>query len=368
MKTERLKPVQIMTLTSAAILGVDVLLVQTKMVSLAGRDAWIALALGGVLAAISGSIVYYLAILHPGKDIPQILIHILGKFWGRLLIIPGMIFVLFYTALSFRIFSQALKVFIFDRTPIYAIVILMTLVTAYTVYQGIYVIGGVTDILFPLGIITILILVLLSLIIVEPSNIRPILFENSTAVLKAAFLGHQHFTGISIIGFIIRCTQEDKGRFKWYITAIGIAVVLYVALTIVTIMVFSAPGTLSLIYPTLTLSKSIQFPTTFLERFESITAILWIGIVFQSIVMFFFISVRSFAVFFNVEEKHQKYLVLGHIPALIIIALSIKLGHRVLELFELIKYIYSFYGLFVFPLLLLITLITRKRRQNNEAR
>ena len=30
MKTERLNPVQIMTLTSAAILGVDVLLVQTK--------------------------------------------------------------------------------------------------------------------------------------------------------------------------------------------------------------------------------------------------------------------------------------------------------------------------------------------------
>ena len=181
---------------------------------------------------------------------PQILIHILGKFWGRLLIIPGMIFVLFYTALSFRIFSQALKVFIFDRTPIYAIVILMTLVTAYTVYQGIYIIGGVSDILFPLGIITILIL-FYCLLLYWTSNIRPILFENSTAVLKATFLGHQHFTGISIIGFIIRCTQEDKGRFKWYIIAIGIAVVLYVALTIVTIMVFSAPGTLSLIYPPL---------------------------------------------------------------------------------------------------------------------
>lgn len=368
MKTERLSPSQIMTLTSAAIMGVDILMVQNHMVSIAGRDGWIPLALGGILAGISGTIIYYLATLYPDKDLPQIMIHIGGKFLGRLLLIPGLMYMLLYTALSFRIFAQVLKVFLFDRTPIYAIVILMTLVTAYTVYQGIYVIGGVTDILFPLGKIIIVILILLSLIIADPSHIRPILFENTAQVVKAIIPGYQQYTGICIIGYILCYTQKDKGRFKWYLIAIGIAVVLYVALTIITIMVFSAPGVLSLIYPTLTLSKSIQFPTAFLERFESITAVLWIGIAFESIVMFFFASVRNFVAFFNVKEKHQKYLVFVHVPILITIALSVKLGHRILEIFELLKSAHSFYELFIFPLLVVITLIARKRRQSNEAR
>mgnify|MGYP001302553044 CR=1 FL=1 len=366
MKTERLSPTQIMTLTSAAIMGVDALLVQTQIVSLAGQDAWISLILSGIIAVISGSVIYYLATLYPDKDIPQIFLHIGGKFLGRLLLTPVLIYFLLYIALSFRVFSHALKVFLFDRTPIYAIITLMTLLTAYTVYQGIYVIGGVTDILFPLSKATILALILLSLSISKPSNIKPILFENTAEVVKAILPGYHHFSGAGIIGYILCYTAKDKGRYKWYIIAIAITVVLYVVLTIVSIMVFSAPGVLSLVFPTLTLSKSIEFPTTFLERFESITAVFWISIVFESIIVFFFASIRNFAVFLNVNEKYQKYLVYGHIPVLIIISQSVKLGRWILELFELLKYIYSVYSLLIFPLLVLTTLIVRKRRQSNE--
>lgn len=366
MKTEKLTPVQIMTMTCAAVVGVDTLVVARQMVSLAGRDGWIALFLGGVLALISGAIIYYLAILYPDKDLPQIFIHIGGKVIGRILVIPVLIYTLLYLAFSMRIFSHAISVFIMDRTPIYAIVTLMTLITAYAVYQGIYVMGGIIDILFPIGKLTIFLLIFLSFSIAEPSHLKPILFENTAEVVKAIISGYQQFTGIGVIAYIFCYTQKSKGRFKWYMAGITIGIILYVSLTIASIMVFSAPGILSLIFPTLTLSKSIEFPATFLERLESFTAVLWISITFESMIIFYFASVRNFIAFLGLKQKHHKYVVYAHIPLVIALALAIQLARKVLEYFEMIKQIETSVGLVIIPILLIYTLFVRKRRKTNE--
>ncbi len=108
MKTEKLHPLQIMTMTVGAIFGVDILLAPNKMVSVARQDGWISLGLGGLLILILGSVHYHLASLYPDKDLPQIFLHVAGRIWGRILMLPFTVYLILYAALSLRIFAQAL--------------------------------------------------------------------------------------------------------------------------------------------------------------------------------------------------------------------------------------------------------------------
>ena len=365
MKTEQLSAPQIMTLTVSAIFGVDVLVVQRELVTIARQDAWISLALGGILIILMGIVCYYLACLYPNMDFPQIILHVCGKFFGRLLLLPALVYDLLYTGLSLRIFAQALKMFLLSITPMVPIILFMALAAAYAVYKGIYTIGGIVDIIFPICAVTALSIIVLPLRQTIFSNLKPILFENTGNVIKGILPGFHQFTGFGIITFLFCYTRRTKGILKWYLAGLGIPIFLYVALTMVTIMVFGPSDVQSLIYPTLTLAKSIEFPGTFLERVESFVAVLWIGIVFVSVVLFLFKSTRNITVFLGLDTKYQSFVIWTQIPLLLGIALFIKNALEVIEFFSRMKYMDVILGLFVIPFVTAVALL-KKRKETNQ--
>lgn len=361
-KADTLRPSQVMSIVAIAAMGVDLLMVQNTMVSYAGRDAWISLLLGGFLGIFFGGFMYYLANLYPDKDLPQIFVEVAGKYIGRLLIIPLLIYVLFHTGLSIRIFAQTLLMFLLDRTPIFAIVILMVIVVVYTVYKGIYTLSGVIDIIFPFAIVTVTMLILLSFQQAEFDFIKPVLYNNYPKVLRGSFLGLVQFTGFGHITYVLCYAHGSKISWKWYVTGAGIPIVLYVALTIVTIMAFNPMGVISLTFPTLTLSKSIEFPVTFLERLESFVAMLWISIAFGSISLFTFSSVRNFVALFNIRnEKFVKLATVIHIPLLTIVALAVKSGLKVIEYYFKLNYVLAALTIVIFPAITIIAAFKKRR-------
>ncbi|HHY83082.1 MAG TPA: endospore germination permease [Clostridiales bacterium] len=360
MKTDTLKPSQVMTILAVASLGIDILIEQNSMVSYAGRDAWISLLLGGITGILFGSIMYFLASAYPGKSFPEIAVDICGRFIGRLFMLPVLIYILLHAGLSINIFAQTIKMFLLDRTPMYAIVAVMAAVAVYAVYKGIFTLSGVIDIIFPLAVITIAALILISLQQAEVENIFPILYKSHMKVLRGSFFGLLHFPGFGHVAYLLCYAQDSKVSIKWYIIGTAIPVVLATALTLVTIMVFNPLGIESLLFPTLTLSKSIEFPVTFLERLESIVAVLWISIAFGSISLFTFVSVQNFLIFFG--RKSEKYVTLAHFPLLMIVALFIKNGMKVIEYYLELKYLLAAF-VFIFSPMLAVLSVFQKRRQ-----
>ena len=258
MNKSKLNPIQMMTLISAGILGVDILTVQRRMVEGAGQDAWISLLLGALLTLISGSLTYLLASQYPDKDLPEILVEIGGRFLGRLFIIVVGAYIFLYLGFSIKVFAQALLIFLMDRTPAFILILFMSLVTGYAVYKGLGTIGKVVDILFPITILTVIFVMLLALPQSNPIRLKPILYNNTSNILKAVLPGYQRLTGAGLIIYFMKHVKKSKGTFLWYLAGLVIPVVSYVALTLITIMVFGTRETLTLAYPTLTLIKSMQ--------------------------------------------------------------------------------------------------------------
>ncbi len=361
MKEERLMPPQVMTLTACGILGIDILIVQRDMVGVAGQDAWISLILGGMTAMILGSVCYYLAHLYPEMDLPQILLHIFGDFFGRIILLPFIVYDVLYLGMSLRIFAQALKMFLLSATPMLPIVVLILLAAGYAVCKGVFAIGGIMDIIFPLCAVTILGILLMPMNQIHLSNLKPILYKNTGNVVKGILTGYQQFTGYGTIAYFYCYTQKTKGTFKWYLAGLGIPIFLYIALTLITIMVFGPTDIGYLTYPTLTLAKSIEIPGTFLERAESFAAILWINIVFVSVALLLFRTKRNFLELLHMKTKHQNYVIWGIALLLIGIALFIRSGTEAISFFSKIKKSSRIFGLLIFPFITAMGYIKKRR-------
>ncbi|NLB41259.1 MAG: endospore germination permease, partial [Clostridiales bacterium] len=321
MITEKLNPRQFMTITAATIFGIDILRVQQRIVLLSGQDAWISMSIGGLLTIAAGRAAYILATSYPDKDLHEILIELFGKIFGRVILLSVSAYVLLYSGFSSRIFAQALKMFLVDRTPINVIVILMGITTTYAAYKGVNTIGSVVDILFPLIIITITSTLLLSIPQAEIIYIKPVFFENTKNVAKAILPSYTGFTGYSVILYIFCHTKRTKGSIRFFLAGLIIPIFSYVALTVISIMVFGPNDLVSQIYPTLTLFKTIEFPAAFMERLESIAAVLWIGIVFLSAIVFNYESSRHLTVLFSINDKYRRYVALAQLPIITFIAL-----------------------------------------------
>ncbi|HOB19312.1 MAG TPA: endospore germination permease [Candidatus Atribacteria bacterium] len=361
MITERLSKVQVMTITVGAIFGVDILMVQHYMVKFARQDGWISLAIGGLLSIGFAFVYYLLAILHPDLDLPEIMLKLCGPFLGRLLLFPIALYAVLYAGLSARIFAQALKMFLLDRTPIYAIIGLMLVVVAYSVYKGIYVIGSISDVIFPICVFTIVSMLLMSFQQMDLDRLHPVLFENTDNVVRGIFPGFRHFLGFEIIAYVYCHTYRAKGTYKWFSAGLLIPIIFYVMLTVVSIGVFSVGSLKGLIFPTLTLSKSIEFPATFLERLESFTAVVWIALVFESLILFFYMSVRDFSVLLGISRRYDKYMTFALIAAAYIVSLLEPHGIQVLDYFLTLLSAYTLYTLIIIPPLTGYALLKRRR-------
>ncbi|MFY9177991.1 MAG: endospore germination permease [Caldicoprobacterales bacterium] len=361
MENEKLTTSQIFVITVFSILGVDVLVVPHNMVTLVDQDAWISLILGGLLLYIGAIPFLYLLNLYPDKDLPQIILQVAGKWLGRILLLPIIIFVVMYAGMSTRLFAQALKLFLVDKTPIWIMVILLVIVAAYVVYKDVHTMGAVLDILFPISIVTLIILIVLSLQNIEPDRIKPILFRNTKNVLKAIIPGFYHFAGFGAISYFLRYAANRKSACKSYLLGLGVPVFFYVVTTVICIMVFGAPPLKVIVYPTLNLSKSIEFEAAILDRLESFMAVFWISLVFSSLVLFYYSSVRNFSEFFSIPGKYTKYVILAHILMLPIIALLPPSSLYVFELHDKVKYMEVLIGFGIFPIVTVWAAIKKKR-------
>jgi len=356
-----------MTLISAGTLGVDILILPRKLVLLSGQDAWISIILGGLLTLVYGTFAYILATQYPDKDFPEIFIHIGDKLFGRLLLVLLSAYVLFYLALSTKIFVQALLVFLLDKTPIFILMLLMNLVAAYAVYKGLEVIGRVVDILFPLTLFTVFFIILMALPQAKPINLKPILYDNTNNILKSILPTTQWFTGIGLILYFFKQTSRSKKSYPWFLAGVSIPILCYLALTITIIMVFGVKETNILTYPTLTLVKVVHFPINFLERLESFAAVFWIGIVFNSSALFYYASVRNIMVLFAIPEKHKNIVIWSHIPALMLISQRFKNVWEALDSFPHIRIMHSVIMLGFVPLFVGYTFLKNRRRKPGES-
>jgi len=362
--SERLSPVQMLTITVSATLGVRILMAHQIVVSQAGRDGWISMLLGGVLIMASALLaVYPLAEMYPGKDFPLIILDVLGKYIGRVFLFLSSIALLLNVGLSVRIFVHAIKLFLLEDTPAVFINLITVLCIAYVISLGPKAIGASVDIMFPVYLAPLLFLIITSVSEFEILNLLPVLHNNTLETLKGAVPALGSMAGYGIILYYLRYVPEKKGSKKWYAFGILLCIFLYTVLTVSTISSFEPDEIKRMVFPTLDLSEAIEFPATLVERLESLVIIIWIPGVFAWLILFSFASVRNLSVLFGLKQRHEKYVIYAHIPLLYVIAEVPKSGIYASEYLNTVE-ISGVAIVLLFVTFLYITAVIKRRRKS----
>lgn len=263
---------------------------------LVGQDAWISVIIGTLLVALS---VYYpladLGTNYPDKTMVQYSQDILGKPLGKLI---GFMFLYYFFSLhcwTIRTFGE-MFVALMPETPKIVFIAVMALIIAYAVYNGLEVIGRCAEFVFPIGMLFLALIWILSLSEVELTRLMPIYEYNLGRYLFAAIGPFEWLSTGFVLGMFSSELSNKKNLKKVVLMSIAFSGLVLVTTSIVTIATFGSGILQNINFPLLSLARYSE------SRIEAVIMVYWITWVFIRGSIYCYAALTSLKQLFNLSD------------------------------------------------------------------
>ncbi|MCK8489912.1 spore germination protein [Paenibacillus sp. MBLB2552] len=134
--------------TTYIVMAIGVVL--TPTVSIVQQDAWISLLASGAAGVIITILLGKLALLHPDQSLFQVCRKLLGKWLGRIIVLPYFCAFIGITSVVVRAQVDFIQSILLNGTPTWAIMIILFSITFYLTLGGITNIGRFSEITGPI--------------------------------------------------------------------------------------------------------------------------------------------------------------------------------------------------------------------------
>jgi len=316
---EKISATQIALILTLTMIGTGILTLPQSLAKEAGADGWIIIVVGGVLGIALANIYGYIVKSHPHTKYMDILSMHLSKYVAYVIVVMTIIYLLILNGFIIRIFGEAIKMFLLFKTPIELIIFSMLLVSVFLVRKGIETLGRFAEIMIPIIFIPSLLLFMLALQNAEMKNLLPVFQVSIKEIVKAipivlfSFLG---FELLFIFGFFVNKPKEISEPINY---AMIFVILAYIFLNSMTLLNFGVKQTQHLIWPTLSLFKTIEIPGLFIENVEALVMSIWVLIAFTTIAPLHLAT--SYLMADIVGMKDNKLLALPILPIIYLIAM-----------------------------------------------
>ncbi|MDI6617320.1 MAG: endospore germination permease [Clostridiales bacterium] len=344
------------------VIGVGIFALPRIVVESADEDGWISVILGGI-----ASIFLFLIMCRLVRKFPDdTIVEISRKVFGNILSVPViLIFTLYMVTIigiTLRIFGEVVKMTLLLRTPVEVIMITMLVLVIWLTRYGIEPIVRFDEFVFPLIMVTLFFVLFFSIPRTDFSNMLPVFGSSAARILDGAYKATYSYAGFELI-LLIAPQVKDKGKmFKSGIIAFIVIILTYISVVILAIGKFGIIDTKKLIWPTLTMIRSIEVPGSFIERLEGIVMSQWIILAFTTIVpISYAISYILSRIF---KHKNFKHFTSISIPIIYLISL---IPDNIVEAYDFLDKITKYLEtpvILIIPVLLLITAVLRKMGAN----
>ncbi|WP_330502050.1 spore germination protein [Peribacillus frigoritolerans] len=313
-------------------------------------DVWISVIIGGIIAIIAGVIMVKLSQQFPDKTFYQYINEIVGKWVGTFLSLVIICYFLMTSGFQLRSMAEVVRYLLLEGTPTWAIIMIFMWVGLYLIIGGINPIARLFEIILPLTVILFLVVTFMSIKIFEIDNLRPVLGEGITPVLKGVKTTALAFSGPEIMLLLIPFMNQPKKAVKALLVGVSIPLIFYVITVVMVIGALSVDGVVTRTWPTLDLIRSFEISGLIFERFESLLLVVWIMQIFATFTITYFAAALGLA---QLTKKSIHPFMFGLLPILYIIAMIPK---NMNDLFKQGDFVGNI-ALFLFGLLPLLLLI-----------
>lgn len=339
----------IMIAVTSNIIGVPTLMYPRLIAQdTSAADGWLAIVLGGSMACILAWILAKITSSFPNQNFLSFASYLLSKPVSVVIAVLFLLQFIVLTSYNVREITVIAHQYLFDRTPIEVISLSFLLVVIYAVSGSRAGIFRLNIIFFPITIWGLLILILLPLGLTKLENLLPIFQTDFQGYLRASYSSFNAFLGFGIVLFYISIVKEPKKTPKMTVLGVLIAVLLYLLLFIICIGTFGNATTANLFFPSFELSKTVELPGGFFERFDSILFVIWTIAIFTTALMSFDIVIMIIMMLFKKAKKLNIIFVLS--PIIFILSM---LPKDYIELIEVGKYL----GMYMFSLVFFVTVL-----------
>lgn len=276
-------------------------------------DGWIAILIGGAIACFIGWVLAKIAVAFPNESFYSYASYLLTK---PVAVVMTFIFSLQYliiTAFQIREIASLAHQYLFDRTPLEVITLSFLLVIIYAVSGSHAAVFRLNVIFLPIIIFGLLILILLPIGVIRKEDFLPVFQTGFKGYVKATHASLLSFMGIGIVLFYIALVKKPKHTSKVTVYAIAFVTVVNVVLYVVCVGVLGNMTTANLFFPTFDLSKTVEIPGGFFERFDSILFAIWVFAIFTSALIAYDILVMTIRMIFTKLKKETVVFTLSPI-------------------------------------------------------
>jgi spore germination protein len=345
----------------ATIVGIGIFSYPRELVEVVGTDAWIETFFIGALCYLIIRFIWKVERINNYMEFTALVKRNLGRVFGGLVLTLFSGTMLFYVSISMRTFVEVIKMYLLEKTPTEVLLIITILCGIYLVNGGLGSIIRFNEVAILIMFIPLIIILLIASTLGDYTNILPIFHNKPINYINSIPFSAFSFSGIEILFLVIPFLENKEKGKKTISKGILFVTVFYAIVTLLVIATFSKEHTKMLIWPTITMIKSLNVPGAFIERWEGIMMALWVLFYFTTFCNLYFFSSHIIKQTYKISDISLSSSILA--PLIYIIAI---LPKNIGEVFHIggaaVPLIFVFNLIFL-PLLLYITGKSIRRKE-----
>lgn len=286
-----------------SVLGVEALSLPNRLSEKVGTDGWIVIIAAGIISIFLVAMINSVAVKYPGKSMVEFGRELVPSPIANIISLIYMIEFIIIGGVILKFFNEVMNIFLLSKTPFQVINITILLLAIYMVRSGIEAMGR----FFMIATIILLIPIIVTGVSILPdiniSNFYPVFYINKIELLKTIPQTISSYSGFQILFFITFFVKEDKKSLKKYeIISMIIVIITYLLIYLVTLGKYGASKLEYQLWPVMSLMRSIQIPSAFLENIDALVMSVWMVSVFTSLSVALYGSSFIFSRFLKADE------------------------------------------------------------------
>lgn len=313
-------PYQLTTIIVGATIGTGVLAFPRFVVNEASTGGPVATLLGALPAIVAWMGALWLSRRHPKMTPVEYAQRLLTRPGGWLYGAALIALMLVLTALTAREFGEVLKTAILPNTPIEVTISVLLLTTAYFVRYDLQVFARVFEVFFPIMVVPLTIIGLLSLKNLRIYYLFPPLGTSWSGLLGGAMMSATGYLASMAGTFLLPSLSRPKQGLRYSMWGLGLSTFVYVLVVTSALAVFGPEETKRLVWPTFEVIKTTTVPGFILERLEAAFVGIWVAAVFTTVGATYYIALLAISQLFRLGD--HKVMAIPLVPVMYMVAMA----------------------------------------------
>lgn len=302
-----------------AIVGVGIFSSPRNVIDKVGSDAWIVTLIGGIVIFLLLYLIYMVMKKNDFEQFTNILQNNFGVILGGVFAIVFALYSIFIVSLGMREFAEVIKLHLLRQTPTEFILIITILTATYLVRGEVVDLVKFNEIVFWIMFIPVFIVFILIAVNADFTNLLPVLNNKPSNYFKASRYILFCFGGIEIAYLILPYVKNKKTSPRVLKKSIMFITIFYLIVMMLVLAVFSKEQSRILLWPTISMIRTLDIPGTFIERWEGVVMAFWIFFYFTTFVNIYFFSGEIIKTVFKLKDIKLSSLLI--MPIVYVVAL-----------------------------------------------